>query len=73
MGIEVNQKGFTLVEILVVTAIIGILVMIVVPQYSLYRNRTYNSSCMADLGHLKTGMEAFKIEHEGYPAVLVLQ
>ncbi|MCK5020371.1 MAG: prepilin-type N-terminal cleavage/methylation domain-containing protein [Candidatus Peribacteraceae bacterium] len=34
-----NNKGFTLVEVMIVIAIIGILVAIVVPQYVINRSR----------------------------------
>ena len=35
-----KQKGFTLIELMIVTAIIGILVSVALPAYDLYRNRS---------------------------------
>jgi prepilin-type N-terminal cleavage/methylation domain-containing protein len=48
---EINgmEKGFTLIELMIVIAIIGILVAIALPQFAAYRNRGFNATRESDL------------------------
>lgn len=51
------QKGFTLIELMIVIAIIGILAAIAVPQYQNYIARSQVTRVMAEAGALKTTVE----------------
>jgi len=55
-----NQKGFTLVELMVVVVIIGILSAIAVPVYNNVTEKAEASACKANIRTLEGALEAYK-------------
>jgi type IV pilus assembly protein PilA len=65
-----NEKGFTLIELMIVIAIIGILAAIAIPQFSAYRKRSYNSAAQSDLRNAATAQEAYYVDEATYTSTV---
>jgi type IV pilus assembly protein PilA len=63
-----KNEGFTLIELMIVIAIIGILAAIAIPQFSAYRTRSYNSAAEADIRNAATAQEAYYVDNQTYKA-----
>ena len=64
-----NQKGFTLIELMIVVAIIGILAAIAIPNFMTFRLKAKTSEAKSNLGSIRTCEEAYKAENDVYYAV----
>lgn len=64
------QKGFTLIELMIVVAIIGILAAVAVPQYQDYTVRSQVSEGLSMSGELKTAVADFVATNGRFPAAL---
>jgi prepilin-type N-terminal cleavage/methylation domain-containing protein len=61
------QKGFTLVELLIVVIILAILAAIVIPQFSSATTDTQEAALDSNLGGLRNAIELYKAQHTAYP------
>ncbi len=61
-----KEKGFTLIELMIVIAIIGILAAIAIPQFTSYRQRGFNAAAQSDLRNAATAQEAYYTDGQTY-------
>lgn len=61
------QKGFTLIELMIVVAIIGILAAVAIPQYQNYVGRANFASGLSTITALKTNIEDHIMEKGAFP------
>ena len=62
-----QQSGFTLIELMIVVAIVGILAAIAIPAYKDYMTRSKVSECAATLGSCKTSIAEFAASRGSLP------
>ena len=68
MKVRRFNKGFTLVEILIVVVILGILAAIVIPQFTNASQTAKASSLISQLQTIRSQLELAQIQHNGvYP------
>jgi len=64
-----SKKGFTLIELIVVIAIIGILAAILIPTFTGFQERAKATQALVDAKQVATAFDGLMIEKGSYGAV----
>ncbi len=64
-----SEDGFSIIELVVVGAIFGILALIAIPQYSMYRERSYKTAAANDLRNVALAQETYFAQNARYLAI----
>ena len=64
---HVGERGFTLIELMIVVAIIAILAGILLPNFVNARAQAQTSACESNLRAIATAMELYYADHQRYP------
>ena len=66
-----NKKGFTLIELMIVVAIIGILAAIAIPNFMRFQAKSKQAEAKTNLGAIGTTAESWRTEKDTYVIVTI--
>lgn len=61
-----NQRGFTLVELMIVIIIVGVLAAVAIPMYQIMPERSKGTEAVAALGTIRGALRVYYSEHQSY-------
>ena len=67
-SIVMNQSGFSLIELVIVIAIMGLLGMAAVPSFSAIQNKTKNTSFKSTAHTIEMALETYVLDKGAYPS-----
>lgn len=65
---KMNNKGFSLVELIIVIAIMAILIVVLAPQYLKYVEKSRNSTDLQNATEIVTALQVYAADPEANPA-----
>lgn len=65
-----SEKGMTLIELMLVIAVLGVIVTIAIPSYRSYIDKTDNALAVARITTIRSVIERYYLENQCYPSSL---
>ncbi len=65
-----RESGFTVIEMMLTVAIVGVLALIAVSSYTKYRERIQTMEAVSDIGSLAPLIGQYALDNNGYPDTL---
>lgn len=65
--LRATQRGFTLIEMLVVIGIIAVLAAIILPVYATAQEKGRQANCLSNLHAIAVATKMYRMEEKGYP------
>lgn len=72
LSLRLNRAGFTLIEMLIVVAVIGILAAIAYPSYTNYIIRANRSAAQQFMLHIASRQEQYRLDARSYASTLAM-
>ena len=66
-GIRINERGFTLIELMVVIVILGILAGLIIPRIMGRPDEARSAKARLQIESLETALKLYKLDNGGYP------
>ena len=63
-----DERGFTLIEIIVVMVILAVLATLIVPRFTGRTEQARRSKAIADIANLKTALDMYEADNGSYPS-----
>jgi competence protein ComGC len=68
-----NEKGFTLIEMMIVMLVISVLLMITIPNVAKHNSNINNKGCEAYVKMVEAQVQAYKMEKNSIPTLALLK